>query len=77
MSSYLATLGVAYDSYTGDYYWSVEGGQGKIYISNSTRSFFRRNPFSLKLDWVARRLFWVEDGPTVRHVYGIDYGLSC
>lgn len=26
---------------------------------------FRRNPFSLKLDWVARRLFWVEDGPTV------------
>ena len=30
---------------------------------------FRRNPFSLKLDWVARRLFWVEDGPTVRLVY--------
>ena len=26
---------------------------------------FRRNPFSLKLDWVARRLFWVEDGPMV------------
>ena len=40
---------------------------------------FRRNPFSLKLDWVARRLFWVEDGPTVskaRLMYAVDYGLS-
>ena len=40
---------------------------------------FRRNPFSLKLDWVAKRLFWVEDGPTVskaRLVYAVDYGLS-
>ena len=67
-------LGVAYDSYTGQFYWSIEGGQGKIYASNSARnegaevlfSSFRRNPFSLKLDWVARRLFWVEDGATVR-----------
>lgn len=36
---------------------------------------FRRNPFSLKLDWVARRLFWVEDGPTVRLVCAVDHGL--
>lgn len=42
-------------------------------MSNSSRSedsqvlfsTFRRNPFSLKFDWVARRLFWVEDGDTV------------
>ena len=26
---------------------------------------FRRNPFSLNFDWVARRLFWIEDGNSV------------
>ena len=35
---------------------------------------FRRNPFSLKLDWTARRLFWVEDGPMVRPIYAADFG---
>ena len=75
---YLHILGVAHDSYISDYYWSVQGGQGRIYVSNSSRNnsgqvlfpSFRRNPFSLKLDWVAKRLFWVEDGPTVRR-YGV------
>ena len=76
---YHCVLGVAYDSYTGQVYWSVEGGQGKLYMSGSTLSEdghvlfsdFRRNPFSLEFDWVARRLFWVEDGVTVSVTFGI------
>ena len=68
-------LGVAYDSYTAEFYWSVEGGQGRVYMSSNNSSQnengqvlfseFRRNPFSLKFDWVGRRLYWVEDGDTV------------
>ena len=61
---------IAYDAYTGRYYWVIEGSQSSIYChsppSNTTVIHqFRDNPVSLKLDWVARRLLWVEDGETV------------
>ena len=74
MHSFLDVLdaGVTYDTYSDEYYWAIQGGQGSIYTSNSTLLSnarrlidFRDNPFQLKFDWVARRLFWVEDGDTV------------
>ena len=81
---YIPILGVAYDSYTGHIYWSIEGGQGKLYMNNSTRSEegqvlfsnFTRNPFSLEFDWVARRLFWVEDGVTVSVTHLCQFGIK-
>ena len=38
-------------------------------------SEFRRNPFSLKFDWVGRRLYWIEDGDTVSVNDSFWYGL--
>jgi len=49
----------------------IRGGQSSVYShspSTGTTSPIhqcRDDPRSLKLDWVARRLFWVEDGEMV------------
>ena len=64
----LFVIAVAHDSYTGDYYWVIAGGQANIFVSDSRgmESILynvRDEPFALEFDWVSRRLFWVEDGP--------------
>ena len=64
---------MAYDAQLNRYYWIIEGGQSNVFeynpISNSSMEIDTNgrldNPASLKLDYIARRLFWVEDGITV------------
>lgn len=66
---YNVPIGVAYDSYSDVFFWTIDGSLGKVIASQSTmesdaQDLYVRltNPFSLKLDWVTRRLFWVQDG---------------
>ena len=64
--------GIAYDFGTNLYFWIIEGGQGPLYRYNTSTgesSVLQGSldrPVSLAADWVARRLFWVQDGDTVR-----------
>lgn len=68
-------VGVAYDIRNDLYFWIIEGGQGPLYRYNTADQEFstlRRGldrPVSLAADWVARRLFWVQDGINVSFMY--------
>ena len=80
-----STVGVAYDSYSDIFFWTIDGSLGKVIGSQSTmesdaQDLYDRltNPFSLKLDWVTRRLFWVQDGNLgVRIHFDIDACHTC
>ena len=71
--------GIAYDFRNDLYFWIIEGGQGPLYLYNKTskdtlllqESLDR--PVSLAADWVAKRLFWVQDGNTVSYTYVCMY----
>ena len=68
------SIGVAVDAYTDTTYWVTDGSVASVVSLNvaGTRSMTPdevNNGFSLRLDWVTRRLFWVQDqtqGSTVR-----------
>ena len=68
--------GVAFDSHTDTAYWVTEGNRGMVVsrtVGNvATPSLYTvSNAFALRLDWVTRRLFWVQDGTEV-NIYS-DY----
>ena len=73
---------IAHDYNTDAYYWAIVGGQANIYevigaVAGSTPSprYTRRDqPFALDVDWVSKRLFWIEDGEGVSeyHFEGFD-----
>ena len=76
--------GAVYNFHTDIYYWVISGGQSSVYMHDNTTgetvAVYEReldNPFSLKLDWVARRLFWIETGDTVsRYVMVVPVTVS-
>ncbi len=62
-------LGIVYDSHNDLHYWVIFGSQSNVYRydGNEIKAVYQNldNPLSLSLDWVASRLFWVENGDTV------------
>ena len=68
MFPHLLHSGVTYDSYDEVFYWAIAGGQSNLFTASSPTEpasvlySSLRNPSALKLDWVSRRLFWVETG---------------
>ncbi len=65
--------GVAFDSHTDTAYWVTDGNRGTVVsrtVGNvTTPSLYSvSNAFALRLDWVTRRLFWVQDGTEVNIV---------
>lgn len=69
----LPPAAIAHDGYTNTLYWSIEGGQGDVYMSDDSllldeaiRLYENRdNPFALEYDWLSKRLLWVEEGERV------------
>ncbi len=59
--------GVAFDSHTDTTYWLTEGSRGDV-VSRTVGGIITMAPdtvsraYALRLDWVTRRLFWVQDG---------------
>ncbi len=65
--------GVAFDSHTDTAYWVTDGSRGRV-VSRTVGGVITMAPytvsnaFALRLDWVTRRLFWVQDGTEVNIV---------
>ena len=80
---HLLSAGVAYDIRSDLYFWIIEGGQSPLYRYRTTDQDFSRlqraldTPVSLAADWVARRLFWVQDGNSVSYKNVIVYEYTC
>ena len=65
---------VAHDGHTNSIYWTIEGGQGNVYLNSGGSPDtaevlyeIRDQPFSIEYDWLSNRLFWVEDGIRVSY----------
>lgn len=71
---------VAHDSFTNSLYWSIEGGQGNVFLNNEQLPLddatvlyaSRDNPFALEYDWLSQRLFWVQDGDRVSQTHRLQ-----
>lgn len=62
-----ASIGVAFDAYTDTTYWITDGSRGRVFSLTvggavDMTSEVIVNAFAVRLDWVTRRLFWVQDG---------------
>ncbi len=61
-----SSIGVAFDAHTATTYWVTDGSIGRVVSlavgGASVRTPEVVNAFSLRLDWVTRRLFWVQNG---------------
>ncbi len=61
-----SSIGVAFDARTATTYWVTDGSIGNVVSLAVGRPIVKTpevvNVFSLRLDWVTRRLFWVQNG---------------